>query len=56
MNRVYFRPVLIDSIVSFRGKRKKVLQYLVGSISLVPYSEKGTRLKAKYCIPEIFWQ
>jgi hypothetical protein len=53
---IRFKIVQIDSIISFDGKKKKKLHYLVRSLSLVPTTETPENPPGFMSIPEIFWQ
>ena len=53
---IRFKSIEIDSEVCFVGKKKKVLNYLVRSICLVPEPKSLTRNASHFAVPEIFWQ
>ncbi len=53
---IRFKSIEIDSKVCFIGKKKKVLNYLVRSICLVPEPKSLTRNASNFAVPEIFWQ
>ncbi|MEI7980046.1 MAG: hypothetical protein WCI71_00240 [Bacteroidota bacterium] len=53
---IRFKPVEIYSKICFTGKHKKVLQYQVKSISLVPHPASPLNLNSAVKVPEIFWQ
>jgi hypothetical protein len=53
---IRFKPVEIDSKVYFIGKKKKLLNYPVRSISLVPEPKSSNGQASPVTVPEIFWQ
>ena len=53
---IRFKMVVIDSKVFFIGKRKKVLNYIVRSICLVPEPKSPNGNDQETAVPEIFWQ
>ena len=53
---IRFKSIEIDSKVCFIGKKKKVLNYLVRSICLVPEPKSLRRNASHFAVPEIFWQ
>jgi len=53
---IRFKMVEVDSQVSFVGRKKKVLKYLVRSISLVPEPTPSLMFRSLVPVPEIFWQ
>ncbi|MEI6174478.1 MAG: hypothetical protein WCR01_12070 [Bacteroidota bacterium] len=53
---IRFKLVEVNSQVSFVGRKKKVLKYLVRSISLVPEPTPSLMFRSLVPVPEIFWQ
>ncbi len=53
---IRFKLVELDSKVCFIGRKKKVLNYPVRSISLVPEPKSSFLLHSALTVPEIFWQ
>jgi hypothetical protein len=53
---IRFKLVEVDSTVCFIGRKKKVLNYLVRSISLVPVPRSNVMRNSFLTVPEIFWQ
>jgi hypothetical protein len=53
---IRFKLVELDSKVCFIGRKKKVLNYPVRSISLVPEPKSTVLLHSVLTVPEIFWQ
>lgn len=53
---IRFKLVELDSKISFIGKKKKVLNYPVRSISLVPEPKTAGIVYPTLTVPEIFWQ
>ena len=53
---IRFKLVEVDSKICFRGRKKKVLNYPVRSVSLVPEPKLNMISHATLTLPEIFWQ
>jgi len=53
---IRFRKVEIDSYICFIGRNKKMLNYPVRSISLVPIPKSPQTHYSTLTVPEIFWQ
>jgi hypothetical protein len=51
-----FKIVELDSRICFIGKKKKVLNYPVRSVSLIPEPRSGNMQHSALTVPEIFWQ
>jgi hypothetical protein len=53
---IRFKMVEIDSKISFNGKKRKNLKYVVRSVSLIPVSKFPAKFPNPPDLPEIFWQ
>jgi len=53
---IRFKMVELDSRICFIGKKKKVLNYPVRSVSLIPEPKSGNMQHSALTVPEIFWQ
>ena len=53
---IRFKPVEINSKICFIGKKKKILNYQVRSIALVPVPGSKEIIQSFLTVPEIFWQ